>query len=1041
MKKKKDQEEEFALRRMGLLGKSCGLLLIPLLKMFLVHRYCRKPCSVAVLVLVSIASFTTVFANEVSFNEAVRPILSANCFSCHGPDEKARKAKLRLDLREGAVSDLGGYRALEPGKPDQSELVFRIESDDPDEVMPPPGSGHALTAEDRRILRAWVSAGGEYDVHWSFKRPVKAPLPNATPKGWPRHPLDHFVLNRLEANGMSPSKDADRYRWVRRVSLDLTGLPPTPQETDAFVDDKSAKAHEKVVDRLLDSDAYGEHWARMWLDLARYADTKGYEKDRHRDIWLYRDWVIDALNSDIPYDQFTIEQLAGDLLPDPTPDQQVATAFHRNTMSNDEGGTDNEEFRVAAVKDRVDSTVQIWMGLTMGCAKCHSHKFDPISLKDYYGFYALFNQTEDNDHPSDTPLFKVTPRESQEKLAALQKELIAKMSEMEKARSAELPGLLRWLEGKKAVRENWSAFIPQKAISSNGAKLTVRKDHSVLASGQSPATDLYKLTGTLPVGVYPTLRLDALTHTSLGNRNGPGRNPGDPNFVLSEITVERLPANGGPAQALKIKKATADYEQNGWPVKNAFDGNLKTGWAVSPKFNADHLARFTFEKPLRIRQGDRLRVRLSQQYGSRLCFGRVRIFAGKSGTENLPLPSLQTALLADLAKEELTPSRRHLVRQLRDPGKNELNPSDQEVASLKAEIAKVEKSTATVPVMREKLADKQRVTRIHKRGNFLDQGDEVDAAFPRLFKTSVKVPTNRLGVALWLTAPENPLTARVMVNRVWARLFGVGIVETEEDFGSQGLLPSHPKLLDWLAVDFMEKGWSLKGLLRDITLSRTYRQDSAFLAAGSAKDPRNRLLGRGPRFRLSAEVVRDQALAASGLLTRKLGGPSVMPPQPRGIWKSTYSGEKWKTATGPDRYRRGLYTYLKRTSPHPAMITFDAGTGEVCQIRRIRTNTPLQALVTQNDEAYLEAAGALSVLMHKSSDQLDEQIIHGFRRVLARPPEPVELKRLSELCHQLKTEFADPVAFLAAARLKEGDPSLVALAGVLLNLDETLMKP
>ena len=1001
----------------------------------------RKLCSFILLPVLLANSSLTGFAKEISFNRDVRPILSANCFSCHGPDKKARKAKLRLDTREGALFDLGGYRALEPGKADDSELILRVETDDPDDRMPPPDTGHALTAEDHRILRAWVNAGGEYDVHWSFKRPVKAPLPNLNQKDWPWHPLDHFVLKRLEENGMKPSKDAGRYRWIRRVSLDLTGLPPTPEEADAFVTDKSEKAYERVVDRLLESSAFGEHWARMWLDLARYADTKGYEKDRHRNIWIYREWVIDALNRDMPYDQFTTEQLAGDLLPNPTSDQLVATAFHRNTMSNDEGGTDNEEFRVAAVKDRVDSTVQVWMGLTMGCAKCHSHKYDPITNEEYYGFYAYFNQTEDNDQPNDSPVYKVTPKQNREKVDALKKELADKTAELEKAKKAELPKLLQWLKDKKSLEDKWALFTPEKATSKNGATLTIKKDLSVLASGKSPVTDQYELIGTLPPGTYHTLRLDALTHPSLGNRNGPGRNQRDPNFVLSEITIKRLPAGGGSAQAVAIKSALADFEQRGWPVKGAFDGNPKTGWAISPKFDADHLARFTLEKPLRIKKGDQVRIRLSQQYGSKLCFGRIRLSAGKPGTEELSLSALQTVMLASVAKEGLAGSRRQLVERLHANGNRQENPLEKQIASLKADIAKIEKSSTTVPVMREKPAGKQRVTRIHKRGNFLDQGDEVAAGFPKLFEIPENLPKNRLGVVRWLMALENPLTARVTVNRIWARLFGVGIVETEEDFGSQGLMPSHPKLLDWLAVDFVEHGWSLKRLFRGITLSHTYRQDSRFLTDNFAKDSRNRLLGRGPRFRLSAEVVRDQSLSASGLLTRKLGGPSVMPPQPPGIWKSTYSGEKWKTASGPDRYRRALYTYLKRTSPHPAMITFDAGSGEVCQIRRIRTNTPLQALITLNDEAYLEAAGALAALMKKSSEKLDEQIVFGFRRVLVRPPEPKELQRLVALYHELKLEMSDKAGLLSSANLEEGDPSMVALASVLLNLDETLMKP
>jgi hypothetical protein len=1011
--------------------------------MTLIHRSraWQRLWLIKLLSLILAGSFVTGSAEEISFNRDVRPILSANCFSCHGPDKKARKAKLRLDTRDGALFDLGGYRALEPGKADDSELIQRIETDDPDDQMPPPDSGHELTTGDRRVLREWVKAGGEYDTHWSLKRPGKAPLPNTRQKDWPKHPLDHFILKQLEVNKMSPSEDADRYRWIRRVSLDLNGLPPSLEEANAFVADKSEKAYEKVVDRLLDSSAYGEHWARMWLDLARYADTKGYEKDRHREIWGYRDWVIDALNDDMPYDQFTTEQLAGDLLPDPTPDQLVATAFHRNTMSNDEGGTDNEEFRVAAVKDRVDSTVQVWMGLTMGCAKCHSHKYDPITNEEYYGFYAYFNQTEDNDHPNDSPVYRVTLKSNREKYDSLKKELVDKTTELEKAKKAELPELLEWLKGKKSLEEKWAHFTPKKATSRNGATLTIRDDHSVLASGHSPATDQYELTGILPTGTYHTLRLDALTHASLGNRNGPGRNPRDPNFVLSEITIERLPAKGGSAQVLKVISATADFEQKGWPVRGAFDGNPKTGWAISSRFNSDHLVRFTLDQPLVIKEGDQVRIGLSQQYGAQLCFGRIRLTGGKPGTEKISLPALQIVMLSSLVKEGLTPSRRQLVGELHANGNSELNPLKQQIASLKAEIAKIEKSTTTVPVMREKPAGKKRTTRIHKRGNFLDQGDKVSAGFPKLFQSPENLPSNRLGVVRWLMAPENPLTARVMVNRVWARFFGIGIVETEEDFGSQGLMPSHPKLLDWLAVDFMEQGWSLKRLMRVIALSRTYRQDSKFLSENLAKDPRNRLLGRGPRFRLSAEVVRDQSLAASGLLARKIGGPSVMPPQPPGVWKSTYSGEKWKTATGPDRYRRGLYTYLKRTSPHPAMITFDAGSGEVCQIRRIRTNTPLQALITLNDEAYLEAAGALARQMEKSSDNLEQQINLGFRKVLTRPPEPEELKRLVSLYNQLKPQISDKATFLSSANLKEGDPSLVALASVLLNLDETLMKP
>ncbi len=1004
-------------------------------------KWIRRHLLAGIFGLITVNPSKTGAVEEISFNRDVRPILSANCFSCHGPDKKARKAKLRLDTREGALLDLGGYRALEPGKADDSELILRIESDDPEEIMPPPDSGHELTQKDRKVLREWVNARGEYETHWSFNRPVKTPLPKTNKKDWPLHPLDHFILNKLESNGMEPSRDLDRHRWIRRVSLDLTGLPPTPEEADVFVEDRSEKAYEKVVDRLLASSTYGEHWARMWLDLARYADTKGYEKDRHRDIWVFRDWVIDAFNRDMPFDQFTTEQLAGDLLPSPTPEQLVATAFHRNTMTNDEGGTDNEEFRVAAVKDRVDSTVQVWMGLTMGCAKCHSHKYDPITNDEYYAFYAFFNQTEDNDHPKDLPVYRVTQRESRARLETIKKELAQRTAELGKTKKAELPEIRKWLDGKKSMKEKWASFTPLTATAKNGSTLTIRKDQSVLASGKSPATDEYTLTGTLPAGTYHTLRLDALTHSSLGNRNGPGRNQKDPNFVLNEITFELLPAKSGSPKTLKIKRATADFEQKGWAVKGAIDGNPKTGWAISPKFGSDHLARFILDQPLTIRNGDKVRIRLTQQYGSKLCFGRIRLTAGRTGTQNASLAELQIVMLSSLVEEPLTPSRRQLIGQLQAKGNKAGNLLQKQITTLKGEISRIEKNSASVPVMREIPVAKKRITRVHKRGNFLDQGDQVSAELPKLFDPPDNIPQNRLGVAKWLMTPENPLTARVMVNRIWARLFGIGIVETEEDFGSQGLMPSHPELLDWLAIDFMENKWSLKRLLHGIVLSRTYRQDSRILPESLTKDPRNRLLGRGPRFRLSAEVVRDQSLTASGLLTRKIGGPSVMPPQPPGVWKSTYSGEKWKTATGPDRYRRGLYTYLKRTSPHPAMITFDAGSGEVCQIRRIRTNTPLQALITLNDEAYLEAAGALANLMLKSSDELAQQITFGFRRTLIRKPDSEELTRLIELYHQLKPEISSQAAFLSSAKLEKGDPSLVALASVLLNLDETLMKP
>lgn len=763
-------------------------------------------------VLVVVAGVSTVAESadqSVSFNRDVRPILAKNCFACHGPDKGTREANLRLDSADGATAVLDGRRAVVPGQPEKSELVARIESDDSDLLMPPFDSGHELSKNEKAMLRRWIAEGGEYNIHWSFVPPEKLETPAVKMADWPKHTIDYFVLARLEAEKLAPSTQADRYRLIRRVSFDLTGQPPTPEEADAFVADSSNDAFEKVVDRLLASEAYGEHWARKWLDLARYADTKGYEKDRHRDIWKFRDWVISALNQDMPFDQFTIEQLAGDLLSGATDEQILATAFHRNTMTNDEGGTDNEEFRIAAVKDRVDTTLQVWMGLTMGCAKCHSHKYDPISQQDYYSFYAFFNQTEDADRYDDGP--------------------------------------------------------------------------------------------TLP---QPT-----------------------PEQISQIASLE------GDIKALKEKQKTE-------PDKTV------------------------------------------------------------------------EARLKDQEKK---------LEDLRD-------------------------SVTKTPIMKELAESKRRETRIHQRGNFLDPGEKVEPAVLSIFGSlNDDLPANRLGVAQWIMLPENPLTARVMVNRIWARLFGVGLVETEEDFGTQGMMPSHRELLDWLAVDFRQNGWSIKQLIRTIVLSSTYQQSAAVTSETLAADPRNILFSRGPRFRLSAEMVRDQSLAVSGLLTRELGGASVMPPQPDGVWKSTYNALKWQDSIGPNRYRRGLYTYWKRTSPYPAMTTFDAGSGEVCQIRRVRTNTPLQALVTLNDPAFVEAAGALAQRMDDVAGTIAAKIHRGFRLTLTRPPTENEVSRLVELYEALSSDFAStPEAaaqLVKAARLESGNAALIAVANVLLNLDETLMKP
>ena len=952
-------------------------------------------------------------AQDVDFDRQVRPILAANCFACHGPDEETREADLRLDTSQGATADLGGHAAIQPGDADASALIQRIESDDRDLLMPPPDSGHELSDSQRQTLRRWIQQGGEYQVHWSFVNPKPISLNSDS------HPIDQLVAIELQRSGLQPNPPADRYAWIRRVTLDLTGLPPTVEEADAFVDDPSEDAHLKVIDRLLASQSFGEHWARMWLDLARYADTRGYEKDNPREIWRYRDWVIAALNRDMPFDQFTIEQLAGDLLPDATTAQRLATAFHRNTLTNEEGGTDDEEFRVAAVKDRVDTTMQVWMGLTMGCAKCHSHKYDPISQKEYYQFYAFFNQTSDNDR--EAPLL-ATP--TAEQLKAEQK-LVQQIATLN-TQLANVKGFdeaYQVWKREQASRSPWSPLHLASFDSQHDLTLKQSADGTLATQGSLPEQD----TWTLALDVAPNESVQSLTALRLEvfpKRPDEG-NPNDKNFVINELNVHWL--QGEKRVPVKLVRPRADFSQQNWNIEQSIDGDDQTGWAVSPKANQPHVAVFDLETAIDITEGGQIQIEAKQLYGSQLVMSRLRWSVTGQDAEQLK------AVLDDTSKatfQQVFPATQALLGRVNESKKT---------------LADLRKSFPRTPVMQELPAKQQRETKVHRRGNFLDAAETVEPAVPVAFGSlPADAPRNRLGVARWLTAADNPLTARVMVNRVWARLFGIGIVETEEDFGTQGLRPSHPDLLDWLANHYQQSGWSLKQLLRTIVTSKTYQQSSAMTAEHREKDPRNRLLSRGPRFRISAEMIRDQALAASGLLSDKIGGPSVMPPQPDGIWKSTYSSRKWVNAVGEDRYRRGLYTYWKRTSPYPSMTTFDAGSGEVCLVRRVRTNTPLQALILLNDPSYFEAAGALGKLLR------DEGVEYGFRRVLIRKPTEQERQRIGELFADNKREFDSDLA--AAANLAEtagldritADAELAAwvtVASVLLNLDETVTKP
>jgi mono/diheme cytochrome c family protein len=984
-------------------------------------EYCKRLFKVSLILLAPVALSA---AEPVRFGRDVLPILSASCFACHGPDEKNRQAGLRLDVEDAAKAERRRGFPIAPGRPDKSLIIARLTSADPDLVMPPPSAHKQVKPEQIETLRRWIAEGAKWGRHWAFE-PAARPVISSG-----RHPIDALVSAALAKKGLALRPPAAPHALVRRLWLDLIGLPPTPETADKFASDPSPAAYERMVDALLQDPQFGAHWARMWLDLARYADTKGYEKDLGRTMWPYRDWVVNAFNTDMPLDRFTTEQLAGDLLPNPTQQQLTATAFHRNTMTNDEGGTDDEEFRVAAVKDRVDTTAQVWMGLTMGCAKCHTHKYDPISHAEYYSFYALFNQTEDADRYDDAPTMELlSPKERDERdnlrarALSIGRELAQAEETADKANESE--------------ERKWRVAAVIEAASKGGATLSAQKDGVVAVSGKTPPEDVYIATLMLPAGAHKTLRLEALTEKLASGQPAVGRN--GQSFALSELTAELLdPSNSASGSAsgarlLKLTGAQSDYAEDKGPVGAAIDGDEKTGWSVGPRAHEKHVALFDFSEPLILKSEAKLRVTLSQQSGDSSTLRRFRIAISDAEPSTLHPPAVSTE-----------------IRKLRD----DLTRGFKALKDFNDNIARL-------PIMRELPPVKQRETKIHLRGNFLDQGDPVAPGAPAAFhKFPDGAPRNRLGLAQWLVSHDNPLTPRVWANRIWARLFGVGIVETEEDFGALGSPPSNPELLDWLAVEYRDGGWSLKKLIKTIVMSGAYRQESNITPAALKADPRNLIQSRGARFRLSAESVRDQALAIAGLLSEKMGGPPVMPPQPAGLWRSTYSSKTWIDSEGEDRFRRGLYTYLKRTTPYPSMITFDGGSGEVCQIRRIRTNTPLQALVTLNDPVYLEAAAGLARRVIEETGgpaskspgaSLASRAARGLRLALIRPLRKGEtapliaLQKEAQKAFETTPENADALLKSARATAPAGvsKPAFAAwivTANAIMNLDEFLTR-
>ncbi len=1004
--------------------------------------------------LVAADNLPPALQRKVDFARDIQPLLAQRCYECHGADKQ--KNGLRLDLKSAALKGGESGPALVSGKSAESRLVQHVSGSNPDLIMPP--KGERLTAEQIGLLRAWIdqglvwpdSAEASAKPHWAFVSPVRAAIPSVKNKKWARNPIDNYVLAQLEKERLAPTIEADRITLIRRLSLDLTGLPPSPQEVDQFVADKSKDAYAQLIERLLASPHYGERWGRHWLDAARYADSNGFEKDRTRNIWPYRDWVINAFNRDLPFDQFTIEQLAGDLLPNATLDQRIATGFLRNSMVNQEGGVEPEKFRTDVMVDRLDAVGRTWLGLTLACAQCHSHKYDPISQKEYYQVWAFFN----ND---DEPRMEVPTREQ----AAKRAEIAAQVRAFEDTLMAESPGvaakLAAWEQGLPDAAGHWTP-IDSVEWHSTPMKFEKQEDLSFLGGGDVQPEGVIRVWWETTVTNITGFRLEAMNNANLP-LNGPGLD-GNGTFQLAEFQVEVSPLNDRSiTNKVIFKRAVADAEAVGYSVTNAIDGVVTNGgWAndfTAGRRNQERRAVFETAEPIGFSGGTRLRIALPQnaqnsKLSSRM-MGRFRLsYTTDAGPLRAdPLSAAQRQWLATPAGQRTPEQKRDLFRVFlfAEPA---LTDAAKQWDALWQDWPAADTTLALTDRWRP------RTTHIFKRGDYLKPQAEVSANVPEVLNAfPAGQPRSRLGLARWLVDRRNPLTARVMMNRVWQHYFGQGLVLTPEDFGKRADAPSHPELLDWLAVEFMNRGWSFKAMHRLVVNSATYRQSSRVTPELFEKDAFNRLLARGPRFRVDAEIVQDIVLQAAGLLSPKVGGPSVFPPLPDGVMQFSYGPIPWNVSEGDDRYRRSMYTFWKRSVPFPVMSVFDAPAAEQSCVRRTRSNTPLQALTTLNEPTFNNAARWLAWRALREGGATDEsRASHAFRLCVARKPEPKELESLLKLLGMSLQEFtAQPKDALTYAFADPKNPAPLpagvtsvqlaawtAVSRAILNLDETFTK-
>jgi uncharacterized protein DUF1553/uncharacterized protein DUF1549/concanavalin A-like lectin/glucanase superfamily protein/cytochrome c len=1034
----------------------------------------------------------------VDFNREIRPILSDNCFACHGPDEKQRMAKLHFDTKEGAFAKQG---VIVPGEAARSKLVIRITSKDPNVIMPPPESGHKLTANQIELLKRWIDEGAQWHEHWAYVAPRRPEVPQVKDPRWVRNPIDNFILARLEKEELKPSPETDKLTLLRRVTLDLTGLPPSPAEVDAFLADKSPDAYEKVVDKLLASPHYGERMAMQWLDLARYADTHGYHIDSHRDMWPWRDWLIKAYNENMPYDRFTIEQLAGDLLPNATMEQKLASGFNRNHMINFEGGAIPEEYQNEYVVDRVEATATTWMGMTMGCARCHTHKYDPISHKEFYQFYAFFNNVNEkglDGQRGNAQPFMAMPKPEEK----------AKLEELDQGIKERADALAD--NNVKPLQEKWEQIYTGKTASARRENLLALYE---LDGSLSDSSGNYRHGKTVKGDpgfeagqVSKAVSLDGQTQLSFGKaeafagdstfavwlRPNVGKIP---NSIFEKFEDERTKRgfelafeqtqlfdiqrwaapltlsliSSWPGEAIRVRTRELFYSGEWKHLAVVYDGSGKA-LGLKIYLNGKPAEVEILQDTLNGSINNNAELLIGSKETGRAYSGGIddlRLYNCRLKTEEIedlaihyPIHTILSGVSGKRTKEQSDRLREYFLTQI---APDDLKRKHAELKALRKEKERLEKGILSVMVMNERSVPRE--TYILTRGDYRNQTEKVTPGTPavlpplRLHKSAdgEEVKPNRLDLARWLVDPNHPLTARVAVNRFWQLYFGYGIVKTAEDFGSQGEPPVHPELLDWLATEFIRTGWDIRAMQRLIVTSATYRQSSRVTPALVEKDPENRLLAHGPRFRLAAELVRDNALAASGLLNERIGGPSVLPYQPAGIWEELafgdgFSAQEYVQSHGGDLYRRSMYTFWKRTAPPASLAAFDAPDREKCVARRALTNTPLQALVLMNDPTYVEAARSLAQrALKEGGKDANSRIVYAFRMATSRKPAKGEVSVLRSLLDQQISHYrnekdaAAAVVGVGESKLDEraDNRDLAAwtiVMSAILNLDETITK-